>query len=153
MKHIKAYKLFESVRDSIGDILLDLQDQGYTVDISNGDIVFDKYGNKYSTTEGDDFFIITLNSFKTITNKSGNMRFKRDPFYYIDIKNELDHLMSFMSEGGYDLVSIIVGDKDDDFILYEDDIINDVLKDNDKIDEICLRFYLKKYSGESKLKK
>lgn len=81
------------------------------------------------------------------------MRFKRDPFYYIDIKNELDHLMSFMSEGGYDLVSIIVGDKDDDFILYEDDIINDVLKDNDKIDEICLRFYLKKYSGESKLKK
>lgn len=85
MRHIKTYKIFESLdsRDVLitsRDILADLEDDGFRVSTR----IFDLNGRSY--------FSIHISHI--------------DTKFYSDIQRTIDHLKSFLKENGYGLWSV-----------------------------------------------
>jgi len=99
MKYLSKYKTFESVKGyyevemftlELSDILQELIDDGYVIDIDPIEWI-DDYGISL------DGFYIEIKTYKGKSKKD----FLRDEFSYGDIKHILDQVISFSSHNGY----------------------------------------------------
>lgn len=103
MKHLKEYKLFESVsdiEDDVTDILSDIEDEGFSVD---------KIAKRWPFDKGSEVMKIFIE--KSYLTQNGY----RDTKPYIvneTMLNAIQHLSSYLSKNGYKLVIEAISESD-----------------------------------------
>ena len=95
MKYLKHYKIFENkeILDYIKDILIELEDAGYYVNIKRPDVI---------SKEGKDWIMITIEKHPT-----SNLNHRRGFYINNDFKHPLEHLKNYIEEFGYAIKYII----------------------------------------------
>jgi hypothetical protein len=111
MKHIKSYKIFESVNNDIDDIMLELKDEGFKVEQSywvrgarGGYLRSDEWGNQFYGPIATDTKIYLSVEVKKIE-PPGNFLTK-DGFNWEEAKSYFDRLRSFLTEYNTDKYKI-----------------------------------------------